>query len=265
MPSLWRRHRWSSVIPGLPPPASSALDFSQAFDGLHLQSTCLFSFTQAPPLGFKEHKRLVADPRVPDRFIRRRSRPGVTKLGHAQLPEGRRADLLSSIAVLTRCSVVYEVFVSNDCQFVTHPTSCEQSAGEEDTPTCPGLQLRETHDCPRYLPVCHSPGYLRADIQGGGHTDMREFSFVPRENRSPQPATTAPLSEPQQQPPVPEDRVLHRSFTPRSVPRFAAITTFRLGLATAPPGRRALCATPLQYEPGANDSQRLSRRTTAFT
>ena len=37
-------------------PASSALGFSQPFDGLLLQTHRLFCFTQAPPMGFKEQK-----------------------------------------------------------------------------------------------------------------------------------------------------------------------------------------------------------------
>ena len=54
--SLWRHHRRSSVYPGLPPPAPSARGLSQTFDGLHLRSTRLFSFTQTPPMGFKEQR-----------------------------------------------------------------------------------------------------------------------------------------------------------------------------------------------------------------
>ena len=58
--SLWRRHCWSSVYPGLPPPAPSAPGLSQASDGLLLQTAHLSCFIQTPPMGFKEHERFVA-------------------------------------------------------------------------------------------------------------------------------------------------------------------------------------------------------------
>jgi hypothetical protein len=108
--------------------------------------------------------------------------------------------------------------------------------------------------CSHHVPGYHSPEYLRADTPGGGYPDKHESRLEPL--RAPATATCDNSSTARTATPatIPKDSVLHRSFTPRPVPRIAAETTFRLGLATSPPGHRALCATPLQYEQGANDS-----------
>jgi hypothetical protein len=251
--------------PGFTPPASSAHGFSQTSDGLHLQSTCLFYFTQAPPMGFKEHEWFVASLAVltgpsedsPARDHEARTRPS---------PGGRRTR--NCCLLVANDSVSAEKMKLSPRTFVGMSLTrfpASSPSGRRALRTCPVLLLQIPRVSPA-LSASESLTRISASRQTGRRTlrPVRVHLRDPREHRPPQPAPTAPLPEQQPQPAIPKHSVLHRSFTPRPVPRFAAITTLPLGLSTSPPDHRALCATPLQYGTKCEMTVRkLSRRTTA--
>jgi len=81
-------------IPGFPPPAPSALVFSQHYSGFLLQLVCLSCFIQAPPMGFKEQGRTHRGCPVKQRSPSGETRAPGGCLGHHRVTE--RETLLST-------------------------------------------------------------------------------------------------------------------------------------------------------------------------
>jgi hypothetical protein len=120
--------------PGFPGPASSARGLSQTFDGLHLQTAHPFCFTQAPPMGFKEHE-LAVFPRGPDRSTRGTVPSWITRPGRASNPK-------------------------------TTSWSHHECMRRRPEPVLDTFTARKE-------PTCHSPQRLQADDAGGGTSTTR--------------------------------------------------------------------------------------------
>jgi hypothetical protein len=176
--SLWRRHCWSSVCPGLPPPASSAPGLSQASDGLLLQTARLSCFIQTPPNRIQRTRTTRCFPCGPDRSILGTVPSGITRLGHADNPKVARTVPLPACnddqLLLTRPSLRA---MCRLCHSPSRLQATDTGGGHIDIHVAPDSRPAAP-SC--NAPTCHSPSRLQATDTGGGHADMPECANRPQ-------------------------------------------------------------------------------------
>jgi hypothetical protein len=146
-------------------------------------------------MGFKEHESASCVPRIPDRFIRGQSRPG---LRGSERSSSRRLTIteLSSLSARHSARVKCLSFARLLYQPPDFLQAVRQGEGHSNKlviPTSGPFPVLRT-----IVSLRHSPDFLQAVSRGGGQNEQHAPRKNSRRAPVPQSAPTAPTSEPQQ-------------------------------------------------------------------